>query len=117
MSSSDLFDIGLQPERTQLAWRRTALAIATASLIAARLCPALLGHVLWAIPGLLGVAFAVFVWMAARRRYRRYRRFAVATPADDPVSLPGAEQMLAVTVFGVVSGGVSLIIVFAVSSR
>ena len=114
MSSSDLFDIGLQPERTQLAWRRTALAIATASLIAARLCPALLGHVLWAIPGLLGVAFAVFVWMAARRRYRR---FAVATPADDPVSLPGAEQMLAVTVFGVVSGGVSLIIVFAVSSR
>ncbi len=67
--SGELFDPGLQPERTELAWRRTTLAIAVGSLVAMRLLPAVFGHGLWILPGVLGLVAAGAIWLAARSRY------------------------------------------------
>lgn len=67
-------DPGLQPERTELAWRRTSLAIGVGSLLALRFLPVLapddaVRAVLLA-PGLAGLMFASWVWVVARRRSR-----------------------------------------------
>lgn len=66
-----LFDPGLQPERTELAWRRTSLTLGVGSLVAMRLLPEVLGHGLWVLCGVVGVLAAAGVWGRARRRYRR----------------------------------------------
>ena len=57
--SLELFDPGLQPERTELAWRRTSLAVTVGALVALRLPPPiLLGS--WSISvGLVGLVMAV----------------------------------------------------------
>jgi len=65
---SGLFDPGLQPERTELAWRRTALAAGVGSLVALRLLPIALGHAAWTLGGLAGVLAAGLLWVLARRR-------------------------------------------------
>jgi hypothetical protein len=65
--SRQLFDPGLQPERTELAWRRTTLAIAVGALVALRLLPPALGS--WSIiVGLAGLVLAVLIWVLAYRR-------------------------------------------------
>lgn len=98
MSERALFDPGLQPERTELAWRRTALAIGVGSLIALRMLPAiaptpLLQQVLLA-PGIFGVAFAVLLWVRARARHERVTR---ALLDDRPDLLPGAGLLVLLT--------------------
>jgi putative membrane protein len=67
--SHQLFDPGLQPERTELAWRRTTLALIIGALIALRLLPPALGS--WSIiVGLAGLVMAVLIWVLAHRRAR-----------------------------------------------
>ena len=64
------FDVGLQPERTALAWRRTALALVVGAVVGIRVLPALLGP--WAlIPAGLGIVLAVTLLVASHTRYRR----------------------------------------------
>lgn len=65
-------DIGLQLERTTLAWRRTALSVAVGSLVAMRVLPDLLGGLVWAAPGAMGVIGAVWMWWMSRRRHRAF---------------------------------------------
>jgi uncharacterized membrane protein YidH (DUF202 family) len=89
---TDLFDAGLQPERTELAWRRTALALGVGSLIALRMLPAALGNPWWTLAGAAGLLTAALLWVAARRRY-------VATTTillrhGDRAELPGAAVLL-----------------------
>nr|WP_281372940.1 DUF202 domain-containing protein [Kineococcus aurantiacus] len=60
----------MQPERTALAWRRTALSLLVASLGAARLLPAQLGAGAVAL-GLAGAVWAVALHHLAGRRARR----------------------------------------------
>ncbi|MFV0374999.1 DUF202 domain-containing protein [Microbacterium sp.] len=72
--TSPRFDPGLQPERTELAWRRTALAFGLGSLVSLRLLPAVLNSAWWVIPGCCGIAVAVIVWVGAQRRLTRISR-------------------------------------------
>lgn len=70
MTTGGLFDPGLQPERTDLAWRRTVVALMVGALLAARLLPPVLG--LWSyLVGLGGVAAATSIWIRASRRARQ----------------------------------------------
>lgn len=64
-----VYDRGLQPERTVLAWRRTLLAIAVAAAAGARLGVVVLGGVALMVGAavLLGVLFAS---ISAQHRYR-----------------------------------------------
>lgn len=89
-------DEGLQPERTELAWRRTALSVAAASLATARLLPELYGNALWMFPGLAATLLAGFLWLAARRRHLR--------PLSSALSSGGAGLLALVGSFVVVLG-------------
>lgn len=65
-----VYDVGLQPERTALAWRRTALSLLVTSLGAARVLPPQLGTGAVAI-GVAGTLWAVALHLLAGRRTRR----------------------------------------------
>ncbi len=65
-----LFDPGLQPERTALAWQRTCLALMVGALTAARFGLPVVGG--WALLlGAVGSVVSVCLLVLSRRRYRR----------------------------------------------
>jgi lysylphosphatidylglycerol synthetase-like protein (DUF2156 family) len=70
VTSKALFDPGLQPERTALAWRRTALTLAVGAVVSFRLLPPVLG--LWSVAvGVAGLLLSTATWILAGRRARR----------------------------------------------
>ena len=74
---------GLQPERTLLAWRRTALSLALAAVVAVRLTLGSYGPAAAAV-GVGGVLLAGASYLVADRRYRATGR------PDEPMGpLPG----------------------------
>ena len=89
MTRQQLFDPGLQPERTELAWRRTTLAVAVGALVALRLLPVVLGPSAIGI-GLLGLTLATILWVLAHRRARR-TQLALTRHAT---SMPGGGLLL-----------------------
>jgi putative membrane protein len=106
MSAPGLFDVGLQLERTTLSWRRTGLAVAVGSLVSLRLLPEYLGGAAWIVPGLVGLAGALWMWATSRRRHERFmaRIARGRTPRVDggaPLCAIAAATSL-VGVFGVV---------------
>ncbi|MFI2489104.1 DUF202 domain-containing protein [Promicromonospora kroppenstedtii] len=101
---------GLQPERTELAWRRTALAVAAVSLVGARLLPALFGHAVWLLPGLAGTGLAGYLWIAARRRHARRTPVPVRGPGPDS---PGAGLLALTGAVGVAIGLGALAVVIS----
>ena len=106
------FDPGLQPERTQLAWRRTALSLAIGSLIAARALPVMFSSGAWIIPGILGVAAAGALWAAGGRRARVVDR-ALLSAADPQQRMPDAVLLLALVGLTVAIGLVALVVAVA----
>ena len=58
---------GLQSERTALAWRRTALGLATGSVVAGRVLAPTLGASGWALAA-VGVVLAGVLGLASHRR-------------------------------------------------
>lgn len=112
---SDLhpFDIGLQPERTALAWRRTALALVIAAIVGVRVLPGLLDP--WAlIPAGSGIILAVTVLHASHRRYGVQHQRLTGSESDR-VALPGG-FLLAIVSGIAVAGGVACIAVVVITS-
>lgn len=105
------WDAGLQPERTELAWRRSALTIALGSLVAARLLPVVLGDPWWALFGVAGFAAAVVVWIGARRRYLAMTRRLEAH--GDRAPLTGGPAVAAMALLAFVAAVAALGIVVA----
>lgn len=110
-----LFDPGLQPERTQLAWRRTALSVAVGSVVSLRVLPAVFHDPLWYLPGVSGVVFAAWMWEVSRRRYNA---FALAHNETGDPRPGGGVALLCVTLFVVAVGvcGILAIVLKGVSS-
>jgi len=110
-----LFDPGLQPERTELAWRRTALAIGVGSLVAMRLLPVAFSDPWWILVGASGLLVAGALWIVARKRGRR--TVAMLLTRGDRAPLPGAAPLAFLAAFVVVCGAIALaVVVTAVGS-
>jgi putative membrane protein len=95
-------DPGLQPERTALAWRRTALALLVGPVVAARLLVPDVGEVA-AIALVAGCGLGLGIALVAARRDRSAVR--ALSGRADPGARPGA-GLLAVTAAVPVVGGI-----------
>lgn len=111
---TELFDPGLQPERTALAWRRTALALLAGSLVASRILAELLGP--WAaLLGLLGVALAAWLLAALHRRYRQH--YESLTGSGGAGRVAGGVLVFATAAFVFAAGAVTIAIVVVLGLR
>ena len=76
--SDQIYDPGLQPERTLLAWRRTALGITVLSAVCVRFTA-----FSWGLPavliGLVGVILGLLAYLVTGHRYRRVHHHLVRT--------------------------------------
>jgi uncharacterized membrane protein YidH (DUF202 family) len=100
MSGQAIFDPGLQPERTELAWRRTVLSVLVGGLLSLRLLPSALGA--WSFAAcVLGLALTVVLWVLARRRSTLVRE-----SLRDARELPGGAVLLFLS--ALISGGAVL---------
>ena len=107
--SEGVWDRGLQPERTALAWRRTSLAMAVAAVGAGRLAAPAIGAVAIALAG-IGLIQAVVVSVLAHRRYGFTHRSLLATADLNGVPYGGV-PMASLTVSGLVIGALAVGIV------
>jgi uncharacterized membrane protein YidH (DUF202 family) len=94
---------GLQPERTRLAWRRTALTATAVSILAARLA---VGTRLTA-RGAIGVTAVALLWLAVVAVCQR-RISALALPR--PTTAGRSPSVLAAAVLGYALLGVLLLV-------
>jgi uncharacterized membrane protein YidH (DUF202 family) len=105
VSSRALFDPGLQPERTALAWRRTALSLAVGAVVSFRLLPPVLG--IWSIGvGIAGLILSAATWILAGRRASRWQRTLLSSSGPRP----GGGLPLLVTL--IVTGSAALCLLY-----
>jgi uncharacterized membrane protein YidH (DUF202 family) len=94
-------DLGMQAERTALAWRRTALGVGVGGVVALRVAAPALGPVVAAAAVAGGVLAALAFWLAGRR-YRAVQASlrdrgdlgAVARPALPIVAVSAATTLI-----------------------
>ncbi len=94
---------GLQPERTVLAWRRTALSLALAAVVVIRLTMPTQGLVAVTVGG-AGLVLAIVTYLAAGRRYRVGRRLAGEDAVLPGVGAPAALLAATMALVGVLAG-------------
>ncbi|MEQ6896302.1 DUF202 domain-containing protein [Microbacterium sp. KR10-403] len=111
MTAPGPVDVGLQIERTTLAWRRTGLAIAVGSLVAMRLLPELMGGLAWAIPGAVGVLASLWMWWMSRRRHHAFVERAAASGSP---RIGGAGPLCAIAVGSAAIGLFGLVLAIVV---
>ena len=104
------WDLGLQSERTALAWHRTLLSGLACSLVVARLV-ALVSWPAAVVTGLVAVATTAMLAVLARRRFRHND---AAVRRDDPLADARAPALLCVLV--VVTALAAVVIVLGVSN-
>ncbi|KHK95499.1 hypothetical protein LK09_19195 [Microbacterium mangrovi] len=98
---AEVFDAGLQPERTLLAWRRTCLSIAAGFVATIKYFTDAIGA--WAIAlGVVGLGLAGMAWFVCTLRYRRVHRGlvnrgALTSGGTLPLLVAGAVSVGAVT--------------------
>jgi uncharacterized membrane protein YidH (DUF202 family) len=102
-------DLGLQPERTALAWRRTALALAVTAAAGSRVLFPVLGAV-GAVAAAGGVVAAAGLWVASVRRYRQASR---CLAAESGCRLPGAALLGVVAAVVTAVGALGVLFLFA----
>lgn len=103
-----IWDAGLQPERTALAWRRTALSVLVGSAAGARLLAPQLG-VFAVVAGVLGCAFGAWMYVSAGARGRHATRTLFE---DGHLGRgPGAWPLAATALFGGALGVFALFLV------
>ncbi|MGV8966656.1 MAG: DUF202 domain-containing protein [Cellulomonas sp.] len=111
MTNRTLFDPGLQPERTALAWRRTGLALGIAASIAVRVLGGVFGT--WAaITAGFGVFAAVWITFLAHRRHGVVL-LALGPHKSDRGQLPSG-GLLATTASFVLAGGLAALMLVLV---
>jgi putative membrane protein len=98
---------GAQPERTALAWRRTALALAAGALVGGRVLEPWLGPLVW-LPVAVGVLAAVAL---ARAGGRRAARWSAVLDASSDARVPGGGPLAVTAAGAVVLGGAALVVV------
>jgi len=99
------FDPGLQPERTQLAWRRTYLSASVGALVAVRLLPPVLGTAGLVIAGLGVVTASVLAALAVRRGRQTDEALASGS------ALPDGRVLLALALAAAAAAAVGLVFV------
>jgi uncharacterized membrane protein YidH (DUF202 family) len=109
MTGPTPFDLGVQPERTGLAWRRTTITLAATALITLRLRPTVLGP--WGLGvGLLVLLAACVLWVLGERRFRRVRRVLRTSSG----LLPDSRLLLAIAVIVAAAAAFGLVSLFVV---
>ena len=93
------FDPGLQLERTLLAWRRTALAVAVVSAAMIRLSTPVIGWVA-VLVGSCGITLTVTAYVAMGVRYRRVHLSLTQNAGYSSNGWPATTLAAAVTLLG-----------------
>lgn len=101
-------DRGLQPERTDLAWRRTLLAVIVGTLVSTRVLPPVLGPWAFAL-SLGGVVAGALLWVGALGRARAIND----ALAGSRRGLPGGGLLAALGSLVVIGAGTGLVWVLA----
>jgi putative membrane protein len=105
MTVPTMFESGLQPERTALAWRRTVISLLLGSVVASRLLAGGIGG--WALAvGASGVVLTGLIWFLAAERGRRANR-----AVTDGEFLPGGGLLLLLSVVVAAAAAVGIVYV------
>ncbi|MBB1482815.1 DUF202 domain-containing protein [Tessaracoccus sp. MC1865] len=103
-----VYDPGLQPERTGLAWQRTSLALGLGALVYARIAAQTVGVWAWLLGG-AGILTALALGAASRRRYRYTHRSLTSGVVKLPDGVLPAALALAVATGGLIVLALTLV--------
>lgn len=99
MTHPEMFESGLQPERTWLAWRRTVIALLVGSVVSYRVLAPAIGW--WSVPiGTSGLMVTAVLWILASRR-RRALLSGGPQPGGGVLLLLGSAVALAAVIGGI----------------